>query len=92
MFYNPKVIECFKLRQLPCASLLLSVIALASVAASAAEFRIREAPYGQFNVKVIELTGDIVSGDSNQLKALFDANFKCGDYAGDCNPHSALPR
>lgn len=70
-------------------TLLLLVIALASVAASAAEFRIREAPYsGQFDVKVIELTGDIVSGDSNRLTALFDANFQCGEF--DCLPHSAL--
>lgn len=72
-------------------TLLLFVIALVPLAASAAEFRIRQGPYsGHFDVKVIELTGDIASGDSGRLKALFDANFKCGDGPGDCNPHSAM--
>ena len=66
----------------PASALLLSVVA--------AEFKIGEAPCSdEFDVKVIEQTGDIVSGDGNRLTTPFGANFKCGDHIGDCDPQSA---
>jgi len=66
----------------PASALLLSVVA--------AEFKIGEAPCSdEFDVKVIEQTGDIVSGDGNCLTTPFGANFKCGDHIGDCDPQSA---
>jgi hypothetical protein len=43
----------------------------------------------EFDVKVIEQTGDIVSGDGNCLTTPLGANFKCGDHIGDCDPQSA---
>jgi hypothetical protein len=74
----------------PAPALLLSVVALESVASRAAEFKIGETPCSdEFNVKVIEQTGDIVSGDGNRLTTPFGANFKCGDHIGDCDPQSA---
>jgi hypothetical protein len=72
-------------------ALLVSVAALQSVASRAAEFKIGETPCSdQFDVKVTEQTGDIVSGDGNRLTTLFGANFKCGDHVGDCESQSAL--
>jgi hypothetical protein len=74
----------------PAPALLLSVVALESVASRAAEFKIGETPCSdEFDVKVIEQTGDIVSGDGNRLTTPFGANFKCGDHNGDCDPQSA---
>ena len=70
-------------------ALLVSVVASESVASRVAEFKIAETPCSdQFNVKVIEPTGDIVSGDGNRLTTPFAANFKCGDHIGDCDPQS----
>ena len=72
-------------------ALLVSVVALESVAYRAAEFKIEETPCSdQFDVKVTEQTGEIVSGDGNRLTTPFGANFKCGDPFGDCDPQSAL--
>jgi hypothetical protein len=72
----------------PAPALLLSVVALESVASRAAEFKIGETPCSdEFDVKVIEQTGDIVSGDGNRLTTPFGA--KCGDHNGDCDPQSA---
>jgi len=74
----------------PAPALLLSVVALESVASRAAEFKIGETPCSdEFDVKVIEQTGDIVSGDGNRLTTPFGANFKCDDHNGDCDPQSA---
>ena len=71
-------------------ALLVSVVASESVASRVAEFKIAETPCSdQFNVKVIEPTGDIVSGDGNRLTTPFGANFKCGDHIGDCDLQSA---
>jgi hypothetical protein len=71
-------------------ALLFSVVALESVASRAAEFRIGETPCSdQFDVKVTEQTGEIVSGDGNRLTTPFGANFKCGDHIGDCDLQSA---
>ena len=72
-------------------ALLVSVVASESVASRVAEFKITGTPCSeQFNVLVIEPTGDIVSGDGNRLTTPFGANFKCGDPFGDCDPQSAL--
>ena len=74
----------------PAPALLLSVVALESVASRAVEFKIGETPCSdELDVKVIELTGDIVSGDGNRLMTPFGANFKCDDHIGDCDPQSA---
>jgi len=74
----------------PALALLLSVVASESVASRAAEFKIGETPCSdEFDVKVIEQTGDIVSGDGNRLTTPFGANFKCGDHVSDCDPQSA---
>ena len=71
-------------------ALLVSVVASESVASRVAEFKIAETPCSdQFNVKVIEPTGDIVSGDGNRLTTPFGANCKCGDHIGDCDLQSA---
>jgi hypothetical protein len=43
----------------------------------------------EFDVKVVEQTGDIVSGDGNRLTTPLGADFKCGDHIGDCDPQSA---
>jgi hypothetical protein len=52
-------------------ALLVSVVALES------EFKIRETPcLDQFDVKVIEQTGDIVSGDGYRLTTPFSALIK----------------
>lgn len=68
-------------------ALAFFMVALGSVAVSAAEFRPKETPYSaHFAVQVIELTGDIVSGDTERLSALFDAKVSCRD----CEPNSAL--
>ena len=73
----------------PVPTLLLSVVELESVASRAAEFEIGETPCSdEFDVKIIEQTGDIVSADSNRLTTPFGANFKCGDHIGDCDPQS----
>jgi len=74
----------------PALAFLLSVVASESVASRAAEFKIGETPCSdEFDVKVIEQTGDIVSGDGNRLTTPFGANFKCGDHISDCDPQSA---
>ena len=74
----------------PAPAPLLSVVALESVASRAAEFKIGETPCSdEFDVKVIEQTGDIVSGNGNRLTTPFGANFKCGGHIGDCDPQSA---
>ena len=73
----------------PVPTLLLSVVELESVASRAAEFEIGETPCSdEFDVKIIEQTGDIVSGDGNRLTTPFGANCKCGDHIGDCDPQS----
>jgi hypothetical protein len=70
-------------------ALLVSVVASESVASRAAEFKIGETPCSD-QFKVIEQTGDIVSGGGNRLTTPFGANFKCGDHVGDCDPQSTL--
>jgi hypothetical protein len=71
-------------------ALLVSAVALEPVASRAAEFKIGETPCSdRFTIKVIEPTGDIVSGGGNRLTTPFGANFKCGDHVGDCDPQSA---
>ena len=81
--------KCSTCADFPAPALLLSVVALESVASRAVEFKIGETPCSdELDVKVIEQTGDIVTGDGNRLTTPFAANFKCGDHIGDCDPQS----